>query len=193
MIDDTSHPICLIELLNSEYGSDTLYEFSKYVYEPQQLFEKRTTFQASGKVVSVRWLEELLNALEVNEEIAIHSKVQRKGKTFHIPMIDFCAESWDVALLSELRKYLPTKALRELVVYSSGRSFHGYSASLVTPGEWREFMGRLLLVNQPGQDQWVDSRWIGHRLVGGFSSLRWSYNTAHYKSLPKLFNYVLSS
>ena len=63
---------------------------------------------------------------------------------------------------------------------NSGRSFHAYSLRLISPKEWREFMGRLLLLNLPGRSSFIDSRWVGHRLVAGYASLRWTANSEQY-------------
>jgi hypothetical protein len=35
-------------------------------------------------------------------------------------------------------------------------------------------MGRLLLLNLPEKPCLVDTRWVGHRLIGGYAALRWS-------------------
>lgn len=67
-----------------------------------------------------------------------------------------------------------------MAVYGSGRSFHVYSTTLLGPKDWFDFMGRLLLINPRGQKEIVDTCWIGHRLIGGFGSLRWSNNSGMY-------------
>ena len=66
---------------------------------------------------------------------------------------------------------------------AAGLSFLG-----VELGEWIKFMGSLLLLNIPGKIKIVDSRWVGHRLLGGYASLRWSNNTRQYKRFPVLID-----
>ena len=87
-------------------------------------------------------------------------------------------------------EYLPRRVVNDLLIFASGRSFHAYSPMLLRPKEWREFMGRLLLVNPPNAEQIIDARWTGHRLHGGFSSLRWSWNTGHYQRAPEFLKYA---
>jgi len=72
--------------------------------------------------------------------------------------------------------------------FSSGRSFHGYSTYLLGPKDWREFNGRLLLVNNNTIGNVIDSRWIGHRMIAGYSSLRWSKNTEIHSQTPTRVN-----
>lgn len=45
-------------------------------------------------------------------------------------------------------------------------------------------MGHLLLINPRNGAEVVDTRWVGHRLIGGFGSLRWSNNSGQYLGLP---------
>lgn len=55
----------------------------------------------------------------------------------------------------------------------------------VAISKWNRFLGRLLLMNEPGSPALVDARWIGHRLIGGYAALRWSANSAQHDSVPK--------
>lgn len=185
MIDFEKHPFRIVGLLQDRFGEDITFEFSRYVHTPQQLFDKRQTFQLTGHEISESRVSEVFQSLSVDEELAMHSRVRRRGRNYHIPMIDFVANNWTQKLESEFRKYLQKRINRQLLVFSSGRSFHAYGLCLLEPKEWFEFMGRLLLINPPGDLQYVDTRWIGHRLIGGFSSLRWSCNTSNYKKYPE--------
>lgn len=184
-MDLDRHPFLIIELLQDQYDDDIEFEFSKYVHTQQQLLDNRRTFRLKGSEISASWARQVFESLSDDEELAIHSKVRRRDRNYHIPMIDFVSGDWSQKLESEIRKYLPRRVARELVVFSTGRSFHAYGLYLLEPKEWIDFMGRLLLINPPGNSEFVDARWIGHRLIGGFSSLRWSCNTSNYKKYPE--------
>ncbi|MBP8273206.1 MAG: hypothetical protein KAY59_02190 [Acidobacteria bacterium] len=43
-----------------------------------------------------------------------------------------------------------------------------------------------LLQNAPDPNELVDSRWIAHRLVAGYSALRWTGNQEHYLAEPRI-------
>lgn len=186
MIDLERHPVLVIDALQDRYDGEIEFEFSKYIHTPQQLLDKRQTFRITGVAVTESWANEVVESLQNDEELALHSRVKRRGRTFHIPMIDFVSTEWTDDVEQELRKYLPKKILGEIFIFSSGRSFHAYSLHLLEPKEWIEFMGRLLLINPPENVQIVDSRWVGHRLIGGYSSLRWSCNTDSYRKYPEV-------
>lgn len=179
------HPFRIVSLLLDRYGPDLEFEFSRYIHTPQQLLDKREVFTKKGTQIVESWLNEIFDSLRDDEELALHSKVRRRDRNYHIPMIDFVCKDWSYRLESELANYLPRSVVRELLVFSSGRSFHAYGLTLLEPKEWHELMGRLLLINPPDAVPYVDTRWIGHRLIGGFSSLRWSCNTGAYKKYPE--------
>ena len=79
---------------------------------------------------------------------------------------------------------MPNEFVSKLMIFRSGKSYHGYVPVLYTYPQWLYIMGSLLLLNYPNKQPVTDHRWIGHRLRGGFSALRWSCNGANYSSLP---------
>ena len=188
MIDFDKHPARIIGLLQDRYGEDITFEFSRYIHSPQQLFDKRETFELVGQEVSGSQVMKIIQSLSADEELAMHSRVRRRGRNYHIPMIDFVSNDWTRELESEIRKYTPRNIYRQLQIFSSGRSYHAYGICLLEPREWLDFMGRLLLINPPTSPEFVDTRWVGHRLIGGFSSLRWSCNTSQYKKYPEFLD-----
>ena len=100
-------------------------------------------------------------------------------------MIDFTCDVKDIEYAkSTLYKILPNNIFSGLVFYESGRSLHAYGSTGLKNKEWIDFMGRLLLANIPNKPEIVDTRWIGHRLMGRFSSLRWSSNSGMYLQIP---------
>lgn len=176
------HPF---DFLKTLFQGEAIFSFSRYVYTPDSLFDTREKFQIAGKEITKERINAEIASLRQDQELAIHSNVQINGRNYHIPMIDFSTEG-DVAsgLYDRLGQYLPRKVIMNMALYASGRSFHGYSTTLLGQREWIDFMGRLLLVNPRNQPDIVDSRWVGHRLVGGFGSLRWSNSSGQYCGLP---------
>jgi hypothetical protein len=159
--------------------------FSYYSYAPQTVEDQRTCF-----VIPV---EHFLNADHVyrvmeeagaGQELAIHSDVRmRDGQSLHLVMVDMSTSAR--AHLEKLRSFLGHNFFQRISWFASGRSFHGYGETLLEHDEWVQFMGLLLLANQPRLEPTVDPRWIGHRLMAGYASLRWTCNTSHYLSLPR--------
>lgn len=178
-----AHPFEFLVPLFEKQGAE--FSFSRYVYTPDSLFDERECFSASGAEITKEWIATETATLRKDQELALHSKVQINGKNFHIPMIDFSTEeALNTDVFARMSRYLPKNLMLTMAVFASGRSFHAYSTTLLGPKEWHEFMGRLLLINPKAGREIVDSRWIGHRLIGGFGSLRWSNNSGQYKGLP---------
>lgn len=159
--------------------------FSYYAYTPQTVEERRSSF-----IMSV---EQFLDGAEVyramegagkGQELAVHSDLlMRDGRRLHLVMVDMSTSAR--AHLEKLRGFLGDNFFQRISWYASGRSFHGYGESLLEQDEWVQFMGLLLLANQPRLEPTVDPRWIGHRLLAGYASLRWTCNTSHYLTPPR--------
>jgi hypothetical protein len=177
------HPFHFVQQLFLR--EEAIFSFSKYVYTPDSLFDEREFLSFSGGELTETRINQEIASLRSDQELALHSNVRIKGKNLHIPMIDFSTENAvSREIFDRMSRYLPKTLMLNMAVYASGRSFHAYSTTLLTPKEWIDFMGRLLLINPRGQPDIVDSRWIGHRLVGGFGSLRWSNNSGQYLGSP---------
>jgi hypothetical protein len=177
-----SHPYYFLERMFSR--EEAVFQFSKYVYTPDSLLDQREIFDVSGSSITVDWLEEQFAGLRDDQEIAIHSKVVIDGRTLHIPMLDFAADRIGPEQLYRIKTFLPDRVFATTEFYCSGRSFHAYSSHLLGPKDWQVFLGRSLLINPSNSRQIVDSRWIGHRLIAGYCSLRLSNNSRQYKGLP---------
>src|SRR6185503_17517668 len=141
-------------------------EFSRYVYREFGVTDYRNTFQISADKVQDGWLSTELQSLESEEELALHSRVNLEGATLHIPMIDFV----NVASWQEIHarlQHISERLGRNLWLYSSGRSLHGYYFVLVDEPSWYRFLGELLLCNSRSRfsSEIIDSRWVGHSLV----------------------------
>lgn len=158
---------------------------SYYAYKPQTVADPRTEWLISiDEFLSPEVMAKALENTPPGHEMAIHSDLRLStGGRAHLVMIDMSTSAR--AHLGKLRAFLGNHFFQEVSWYASGRSFHGYGESLLTEGDWVKFMGLLLLANQPRLEPTVDPRWIGHRLMAGYSALRWTRNTEHYLGLPK--------
>jgi hypothetical protein len=129
-------------------------------------------------------IKNLIGSTPPGKELSLHSSIEiDSGETLHIPMIDMSTGS--LAQLEKVRPLLGDILFSTFSWFKSGRSYHGYGGTLIDQKEWTSQMGKLLLVNQIGMPPTVDPRWVGHRLIAGYSSLRWTNNTSHYIDTPK--------
>lgn len=180
------HPIGYVYDLANRYGDDLVLSFSRYFYRPMSVVDEREEFRVSVLEVTPDWVSRQIELLPDGWELALNSKVlDSRGRAHHVGMIDFVGIPSSVTLIDKLRYLLGATAAREMYLYLSGRSLHGYIAKLMKPKEWREFLGRLLLINFPNEAPVVDSRWVGHRLIGGYSALRWSANSEWHQQMPR--------
>lgn len=183
---DSKHPSEIIKELAGRLADDFFFELSIYEYEPQSILDTRQIIKIKAAEFTQALIEQKIDELAPNKELAFHSILRHNKMKYHIPMIDFKApESLIRNSINSLQKVIPKKIFNELVFYNSGRSCHAYSLKMINNSEWIDFMGRLLLVSHPHEEQIIDTRWIGHRLMSGFSSLRWSANTDKYLALPQ--------
>jgi hypothetical protein len=180
----STHPYFFLERLFSKH--DSVFHLSRYVYSPDSLFDAREHLSLKGSELTVTLLDDLISNLGPDQELAIHSNViGDDGRTRHIPMIDFSTSRLSGEQIDRIRRFLPPRVFSSSAFFESGRSFHAYSTNLLSPSEWAEFLGRLLLVNPRDSEAIIDSRWIGHRLIAGYCSLRLSNNTRNYLAEPK--------
>lgn len=184
-VDNSRHPISLLKSLRENHGDSLVLEFSRYAYAPQTVFDEREIFEAPILEVDSEWLSHEISSLKPGWELALNSRVMdSRGRILHIPMIDFigrsCLENYSL-----FEGVVGPGIAKRMTFFDSGRSFHSYAPILIRPGEWVNFMGRLLLLNLPGIPAVTDARWVGHRLMGGFSALRWSNNSGAYLHPPR--------
>lgn len=177
------HPFCFLSSLFQK--EEAIFTFSKYVYTPDSLMDERELIRVSGDDLTADWVTCTIASLRQDQELALHSSVRIGERNWHIPMIDFSLEeAISQNVFDRMSRYLPKPLMLNMAVYSSGRSFHAYSTTLLGPKDWYDFMGRLLLINPRDAHDIVDTRWVGHRLIGGFGSLRWSNNSGQYLKPP---------
>lgn len=183
---DNDHPY--FELKNIiEIRKDFLHSvfLSYYSYKPQTVSDVREIHEVLvSDFLEEDFMDEFFNNAGSDREIAFHSCIISKdGEVRHIPMIDMASQS--AAHIEKIKNYIGDDLFNSFIWYKSGRSFHGYSSLFLDNDGWQKFMGMLLLVNQKGLAQTVDPRWIGHRLLAGYSALRWTKNTSFYLSIPR--------
>lgn len=189
--DATSHPVSLVREIEAIYGGEVLLSFSRYFYRPCHLLDERVVFTETAAAVTSGWVLQAISQLQDEWELAMNSVVlDGRGRKKHLGMIDFVGKP-PVSLIRErARNFLGPRMAASLILFDSGRSIHGYSLGLMGPAEWHHFLGRLLLMNLPGDKPLVDERWIGHRLIGGYSALRWSANSSHHSVAPRLLESI---
>lgn len=177
-----SHPLGFVDSLRERYGNELLLSFSRYRYSPKTRKDDRFRFKVPIELVGPIWFASELANLDSLQELALESVVEVNGRVRHIPMLDF--RGMTKGQLSAILEIFPSNYTDDLQVYQSGRSYHAYFSQLLTRSQWIKFMGSSLLCNSPTDDSVVDQRWVGHRLIAGYSALRWSCNTPHYKAYP---------
>lgn len=178
------HPLhVVLDILKLE-GSNFQLEFSYYTYLKDSLEDPRKTFIVQGSEISENSLISLIENCPRGMNLAISSKIVFKDSrgVKHIPMIDLSTPNQ--LDLHSVPRVLPPELKDSMRWFESGRSFHGYSSTLISEADWIKFMGRLLIANPVDGLAIVDSRWIGHRLISGYGSLRWSKNTFDYLKVP---------
>ena len=170
-----------------------VFTFSRYIYLPDQVSDYREYIEVHEDDFCLSYFEDILNSLDNEQELAFHSKIKlvsrrAKGKSYtrHVPMIDFAipANSFNFPIHYSLIKRYMTLNNRNFALFNTGRSLHGYGQCLLSHKDWLNFMGRLLLIDKSDENTpLIDRRWIGHRIIGGYASLRWSNNSGNYLSL----------
>lgn len=178
------HPVSLLPGFAALAGKTSRFEFSKYVYVPQSTADDREYVKADAASAAAR-AAELLGTLNPAQELAFHSRIfSEEGELRHVPMLDL-AGPFGPTPLEGVAKLMREFAVEKFSVYLSGRSSHVYGHTLLSQDELYRFFAKALLLNLPDAPAIVDSRWIGHRLLAGYGSLRWSLNTPQYKKYPE--------
>jgi hypothetical protein len=169
-----AHPMEFTASLLGAHTSICGVQISVYRYHSQSLLDDRTTYNISVSNLHSRY-EALVSRIDDDQDIAFDSVVtMANGKTKkHFGLVDFntsLRERAEEASDLLVREYNAPQA----ALVFSGRSYHLYLDVLLSHAAWVHFMGRILLLNLRNQPPVIDSRWVGHRLIGGCASLRWS-------------------
>lgn len=185
----TFHPYWQIREMLEFHPSVISVFFSYYSYVPRAIEDPRYTHEIPiSDFLDPDYMDRFMRTIPYDHELALQSNLRLRGqKTAHLVMIDMATTAR--AHLEKLRTFLGENIYQKIVWYSSGRSFHGYGAELLSEDNWYKFMGLLLLANQPHLGPTVDPRWIGHRLLAGYAALRWTKNTHQYLRLPSRLDF----
>jgi len=187
-IKEKLHPVNVFYKICKNYSKENInFNFSIYIYKEKGKTHSRKYIKIPAPDLSSNLLNNILSKLHPEEEFACHSLVDVSGKKRYIPLIDFSVENesllpWE--FINEKKELFDT----DFYLFFSGRSYHGYFTTFITYQKWLKFAGDLLLLNQPNSypTEIIDSRWVGHSIINGFSALRWSSNTNKYLSEPRL-------
>lgn len=115
-----------------------------------------------------------LAAKQPRSSLALSSRVTvASGEERHLTLMDFQCPVRPGTLPAVITA-LEAIGEETGVVVESGRSYHYYGSRLLTIDEWRTFLGRCLLLSPL-----TDTRYIGHRLIAGETSLRIAADTSH--------------
>lgn len=179
------HPYSLIKWLATNNNNIKYFNFSFYEYKKNTIEDERIYIKLSREELLTSGLNSLKNKLPDRHEISFHSNlIMIDDSISHLPLFDMATSSR--ATLEVLKKFVPKEIYEHSFWFDSGRSFHGYSLYPISHENWVKLMGLLLLVNQKDMKPIVDPRWIGHRLIAGYSALRWTRNTDYYLKIPTL-------
>lgn len=161
---------------------DLSFHLSKYIDDDRA--PQRVIIEIKKKKINAQTFEDIIGELKNNEELSILSIIKVNNNIFHLPMVDFLSKkrsSKSVDVAYDIAKFWNMR----FDIYDSGRSIHAYGTKLLSTPQWINFMGFLLLLNDKSGEKVVDTRWIGHRLMSGFASLRVTNHSGKHKSAPK--------
>lgn len=180
-----AHPREVLAYFLERFGPECTLEFSKYIYRPRSTVDDREYFTV-GITEAAAAQEALAGSLNPEQDLALHSTLKQKnGETLHIPMLDLHGQ-FDSASVAPIADLMKVFGVESFAVFGSGRSAHVYGLGSLARDQIVPFLGRSLLLNLPDQPALVDSRWVGHRLIAGYGSLRWTCNSKQYLRLPEL-------
>ena len=182
----SSHPYWHVKSVVERRADIQYLTFSYYNYRPQTVEDNRIIWELpASEFTQPRIISEIIANTPFGHELALQSNMRlNESEERHLFMVDMSTSSQ--AHLEKLRGLVGEREFESIAWFKSGRSFHGYGTNLLTTQEWVRFMGLLLLANKPKMEPTVDPRWIGHRLIAGYSSLRWTKNSDYYILPPSL-------
>lgn len=187
-INKLKHPIAVyIPHLISEglIPLESDISFKRYTYIKSQFIDDFSEFMVPASIIDINWLQIQISQLSIHEEIAINSEILCGKRKLYLPLVDLSPKNINNKNFHDVISKLLNFWEMDFFVFDSGRSFHLYGARpFKTKSNWMRFTASLLLLNEPGKQTLIDTRWVGHRIMAGFSSLRLSNNTSQYKRYP---------
>lgn len=179
------------EVQSNHISNNVRLILSKYKYLPQSYQDQRQEFSLPFYELNEFSLFKIISNLSEGEELAFHSQLVDLGSEYHVPLIDFGVSDRGFINSAPLLEFSQHWNMA-FQIFNSGRSYHAYGNRLINAKEWIRFMGSLLLLNKPSGFKLIDERWVGHRIMAGYSALRWSNNSSHYKRMPVYVGYLNS-
>ncbi len=128
---------------------------------------ERLDYELRGADLDAQRLAALSAGLGPDVALALTSLVTLRDRgSGHIPMLDLKCD------VSPRAEHVLVDLLRRIgtphgALLDSGQSYHYYGFGVISESEWRVFLGKCLL-----SASLVDTRYIAHRLIDGFCSLR---------------------
>lgn len=124
------------------------------------------------------------NNLPNREMVSLSSRVWTEGAEAYLQMLDLGVSVTEPNAEDAIRDAIQVMGTTGLLV-KSGRSFHFYGDSLMTPVEHVKFLARAALMAPL-----VDSRWVMHQLLDGQSALRISNNLERGEMIPTFIDTI---
>lgn len=167
--------------------SKITFTFSAYKNGPPGSGKSEDRIVIKDKLITIDFIKDQIDRLNPGWEFAFNSMIAYNHSRYHLPLIDFYCKKIDSQVIDSLKE-LKQEFEGVIYIFKTGRSFHGYHDILLTKRKWEEYLGSLLLLNKRTfADEIIDSRWIGHSLRQGYSSLRISHKTNDYLSDIEFF------
>jgi hypothetical protein len=124
-------------------------------------------FVLQNHEVTVERLQTIIDGLSTSHGLAISSRLHLvTEEVAHLPMVDFRCP-YAEGNYRAIRRVLRDIGQPDGILVQSGRSYHSYGFSLLSPAEWVRFMGKLLLFAPV-----TDARYVAHRLIDGECRLK---------------------
>ena len=132
-----------------------------------------------------------------NEEFAMNSlvevKVDTENRVMHVPMIDFeintsISEAID-ALNYIQNEFLDMPKSAKIFLLKTDSSYHAYFDLLMEEDEYMSFLNAIKIAHEKTK---VDTFWATACLKRGYSCLRWTANSEHYKSAPRFASIIMN-
>jgi hypothetical protein len=126
-------------------------------------------FDLKRRQITESELHDCIKNLKPKESLFVSSQIKLVNRRWvHIPMMDFTCYDTDEDL-EKVVFAISTIGLKPGVLLRSGKSFHFYGYSPLSPNQWLQFLGKCLLLVPIS-----DARYIGHRMIDGACTLRLS-------------------
>lgn len=161
-----SHPVKLISSYFDHCKLAAVCYLSSYTYVPSLVRDQRENLAVPYTALE-GLLERMDSTLRRRNDLAFHSTfkstIASSEAYRHLPLVDLAGE-WTENAANRLSRVLRDFNCQNAAVYASGRSYHLYGFHQLNDREWRWFMARLLMVNDPIEDEVVDAAVIGRYL-----------------------------